>query len=107
MTGEVLTCLQQTRLNPKAPFKSRSLNWDFEEPNTPKVEPPTLNPRDVLQVAFLIEQQEGQREGLAALQKDLKQDGRPVLGQLSIEWRSVMGDRGFLTTGNLLTRRRL
>ncbi|BAE59430.1 unnamed protein product [Aspergillus oryzae RIB40] len=51
-------------------------------------------------------QEEGQQEGLDALQKDLKHDGRAVLGQLSIEWRGTMGDKGFLTTGNLLTRRR-
>ena len=67
---------------------------------------PTLNPRDVLQVAFLVEQEEGQNEGLEALQKDLRRDGRATLGQLSIEWRGAMGDKGFLTTGNLLSRKR-
>lgn len=67
---------------------------------------PTLNPRDSLQVAFLVEQEEGQQNGLEALQKDLKRDGRAILGQLSIEWRGAMGDKGFLTTGNLLTRKR-
>lgn len=65
-----------------------------------------MNPRDILQVAFLIEQEAGQSDGLEGLQKDLKRDGRATLGQLSIEWRSAMGDRGFLTTGNLLTRKR-
>lgn len=67
---------------------------------------PTMNPRDVLQVAFLVEQEVGQQDGLETLQKDMKRDGRASLGQLSIEWRSAMGDRGFLTTGNLLTRKR-
>lgn len=98
--------MQHTRLNPKSPFKAQSLNWDFEEPDTPKAQPPTLNPRDVLQVAFLVEQEEGQRDGVEALQNDMRRDGRAVLGQLSIEWRSTMGDKGFLTTGNLLTRKR-
>jgi hypothetical protein len=65
-----------------------------------------MNPRDVLQVAFLIEQEVGQQDGLETLQKDMKRDGRASLGQLSIEWRSAMGGRGFLTTGNLLTRKR-
>lgn len=65
-----------------------------------------LNPRDVLQVAFLVEQQPGEQDGLDILQKDMKRDGRTTLGQLSIEWRSSMGDKGFLTTGNLLTRKR-
>lgn len=67
---------------------------------------PMLDPRDVLQVAFLMEQDEGEKGGLDALQKDLKREGRAALGQLSIEWRGPMGDRGFLTTGYLLSRRR-
>jgi hypothetical protein len=65
-----------------------------------------MNPRDVLQVAFLVEQEVGLQDGVDNLQKDLKRDGRASLGQLSIEWRSAMGDRGFLTTGNLMTRKR-
>jgi hypothetical protein len=68
--------------------------------------PPTLNPRDVLQIAFLVEQVEGAVEGLEALQTDLRRDGRASLGQLSIEWRGAMGDKGFLTTGNLMSRKR-
>jgi hypothetical protein len=97
---------QQTRLNPKSPFKSISLNWDLERPGESEVESPTLNPRDVLQVAFLVEQEKDQQDGLKTLQKDMKRDGRAALGQLSIEWRGTMGGRGFLTTGNLLTRKR-
>lgn len=104
--GDGAVVVQQTRLNPKPPFKAISLNWDLEAPDGPDPPPPTLNPRDVLQVAFLVEQEEGQQEGLEALQKDMKRDGRAVLGQLSIEWRGPMGDKGYLTTGNLLTRRR-
>lgn len=68
--------------------------------------PPTLNPRDVLQIAFLVEQEDGQTEGLEPLQKDLRREGRATLGQLSIEWRGAMGDKGFLTTGNLMSRKR-
>ncbi|KAL5050264.1 hypothetical protein BDW71DRAFT_203664 [Aspergillus fruticulosus] len=105
--GDGAVVIKQTRLNPKAPFKALSLNWDLERPDRTNTPPPTLNPRDVLQVAFLVEQEEGQQEGLEALQKDLRRDGRAVLGQLSIEWRSSMGDKGFLTTGNLLTRKRV
>lgn len=97
---------QQTRLNPKAPFKSQSLNWDTMTSDVSTTAPPTLNPRDVLQVAFLVEQEEGRQEGLEALQKDLRLDGRAALGQLSIEWRGAMGDKGFLTTGNLMSRKR-
>jgi hypothetical protein len=96
---------QQTKLNPKPPFQSKSLNWDAT-PNMSAASPPTLNPRDVLQVAFLVEQEEGRTEGLDTLQKDLRRDGRATLGQLSIEWRGAMGDKGFLTTGNLMSRKR-
>ncbi|KLJ12668.1 hypothetical protein EMPG_09496 [Blastomyces silverae] len=104
--GDGAISLGSTTLNPKPPFKSRSLNWDFERPDSPSAGPPTLNPRDVLQVAFLVEQEQGQQEGLEGLQKDISRDGRTILGQLSIEWRGSMGDRGFLTTGNLMTKRR-
>ncbi|KAL4879742.1 hypothetical protein BJY04DRAFT_219830 [Aspergillus karnatakaensis] len=105
--GDGAVVIKHTRLNPKLPFKAVSLNWDLERPDESETPPPTLNPRDVLQVAFLVEQEEGQQEGLETLQKDMRRDGRAVLGQLSIEWRSSMGDKGFLTTGNLLTRKRV
>lgn len=98
---------QQTRLNPKPPFQATSLNWDFQLDSQQDLQQlPVLSPRDVLQVAFLVEQAEGQQDGLDSLQRDMKRDGRAVLGQLSIEWRGAMGDKGFLTTGNLLTRKR-
>lgn len=100
------TFQQQTRLNPRPPFKSQSLNWDTMTLDESAAPPPLLNPRDVLQVAFLVEQEEGRQEGLEALQKDLRRDGRATMGQLSIEWRGAMGDKGFLTTGNLMSRRR-
>ncbi|KAL2833297.1 hypothetical protein BDW59DRAFT_138437 [Aspergillus cavernicola] len=105
--GDGAVAIQKTQLNPKAPFKATSLNWDLERPDQSDSPAPTLNPRDVLQVAFLVEQEEGQQEGLENLQKDLRRDGRAVLGQLSIEWRGTMGDKGFLTTGNLMTRKRV
>ncbi|KAJ5355504.1 uncharacterized protein N7496_012716 [Penicillium cataractarum] len=104
--GDGAVVVKQTRLNPKPPFKCQSLNWDATTSDPTASEPPTLNPRDVLQVAFLIEQEEGRTEGLEALQKDLRRDGRATLGQLSIEWRGAMGDKGFLTTGNLMSRKR-
>ncbi|KAJ5763417.1 hypothetical protein N7533_002098 [Penicillium manginii] len=103
--GDGAVVVKQTRLNPKPPFKSVSLNWDSLSDN-PGTGPPTLNPRDVLQVAFLVEQEENRTEGLEALQKDLRKEGRATLGQLSIEWRGAMGDKGFLTTGNLMSRKR-
>ncbi|KAJ5320408.1 hypothetical protein PENANT_c010G05150 [Penicillium antarcticum] len=104
--GDGAVVVTQTKLNPKPPFQSKSLNWDATSPNMSAASPPTLNPRDVLQVAFLVEQEEGRAEGLDTLQKDLRRDGRATLGQLSIEWRGAMGDKGFLTTGNLMSRKR-
>ncbi|EPS31147.1 hypothetical protein PDE_06102 [Penicillium oxalicum 114-2] len=104
--GDGAVVVKSTRLNPKAPFKCQSLNWDASVSDPSASGPPTLNPRDVLQVAFLIEQEESRTEGLEALQKDLRRDGRATLGQLAIEWRGAMGDKGFLTTGNLMSRRR-
>ncbi|CEJ61982.1 Putative DUF974 domain protein [Penicillium brasilianum] len=104
--GDGAVVVKQTRLNPKPPFKCQSLNWDATTADPTAAGPPTLNPRDVLQVAFLIEQEEGRTEGLETLQKDIRRDGRATLGQLSIEWRGAMGDKGFLTTGNLMSRKR-
>ncbi|KAJ5176369.1 uncharacterized protein N7482_002246 [Penicillium canariense] len=103
--GDGAVVVKKTRLNPRPPFKCQSLNWDATSPDS-STGPPTLNPRDVLQVAFLVEQEESRTEGLDALQKDLRRDGRATLGQLSIEWRGAMGDKGFLTTGNLMSRKR-
>ncbi|KAJ5081489.1 hypothetical protein NUU61_009753 [Penicillium alfredii] len=104
--GDGAVVVKQTRLNPKPPFKSQSLNWDTMRPDMSAAPLPTLNPRDVLQVAFVVEQEEGRHDGLETLQKDLRRDGRATLGQLSIEWRGAMGDKGFLTTGNLMSRKR-
>ncbi|KAL3709968.1 hypothetical protein TMatcc_003760 [Talaromyces marneffei ATCC 18224] len=102
--GDGSVVIEKTILSPKPPFKATSLNWDVQAAEN--VERPSMNPRDILQVAFLVEQEVGQQDGLDTLLKDLKRDGRATLGQLSIEWRSTMGDRGFLTTGNLLTKKR-
>ena len=50
---------------------------------------PMLRSRDVVQVAFLLE--------LAAAKRSESDD----IGQLSIEWKTACGDRGFLRTGRL------
>jgi trafficking protein particle complex subunit 13 len=100
--------LEQADLHPKAPFKAVSLNWDAdigdedEEPSQP-----ILNARDVLQVAYLVEQEHGVSEGVDELKTSMKRDGRAVLGQLSIRWRGAMGEVGYLSTGNLLTRKKV
>lgn len=96
--------LEKTNLDVRSPFKSLSLNWDLSVDGEPLVRP-MLSPRDVLQIAYLVEQQEDVTDGLETLKMEMNRDGRTTLGQLSIEWRGPMGERGFLTTGNLLTRR--
>ena len=98
--------LESVSLSPKPPFKSTSINWDNVPDGVEKMDLPILAPQDVWQVAFLIDQQRQDLEGGELLQKSLVKDGRAVLGQLSIEWHSAMGDPGFLSTGWLTTRRR-
>ncbi|KAB8606210.1 hypothetical protein FH972_025841 [Carpinus fangiana] len=60
-------------------------------------ERPRLNPRDVLQLAFLLRQETGE---------SLDEDAASVaLGQLSITWRGSMGERGSVLTGSLACKR--
>ena len=105
--GEDAIVLEHTSLDTNLPFKSTSLNWDTLSPGGTEIERPKLNPRSVQQVAFLVEQQQGVTEGLDVVKQNLKLQGRTVLGQLSIEWRGAMGDRGFLTTGPLMSRKKI
>lgn len=95
--------LEAAKLLPKSPFKATSLNWDSE---LAPAENPKLAPRDVMQIAFLVEQDTSSNEGLDELKASMKREGRAMLGQLAIEWRGSMGDRGFLSTGNLMSRRK-
>jgi hypothetical protein len=101
--GDGTIVLEAAKLLPKAPFKATSLNWDSE---IAPAENPKLVPRDVMQVAFLVEQDTSSNDGSEELKASMKRDGRAMLGQLAIEWRGSMGDRGFLSTGNLMSRRK-
>ena len=98
--GSIL--LQDVKLSTKAPFQSTSLNWDAVDQKERR-EPPVLVPRDVMQVAFLIEEQ---ARGEPEQSSREVRDGRTVLGQLTIQWRTAMGDTGVLTTGLLMTKKR-
>jgi hypothetical protein len=91
--------MQAVNVTPRAPFKSSSLNWDIFGTGSDPPHSPILYPGEVMQVAFLLEGQKGESPTSQA-------SDRPVLGQLSIQWRSAMGDRGFLTTGWLSGRKR-
>lgn len=69
-----------------------------------QVKAPILTPRDVIQVAFLLDEQLHALESHdeAAVAAD---DSKKVLGQLAIQWRSALGDCGSLSTGWLTSRR--
>lgn len=104
--GEGAVCLEQVTINAKEPFEATSLNWDMPVPKdgggllTPQ-RAPLLSPRDVVQVAFLLQQ-----KGATVGEESLSEDGRTVLGQLCIQWRGHMGDRGSLSTGMLSAKAR-
>ena len=92
--------LETAILNPKPAFKSTSLNWDAKKLDMHHSDKPLMAPRDVLQIAFLVEQQ---KDGPG---KEMTKDGRTLLGNLDIQWMTAMGDRGFLSTGWLITKKR-
>lgn len=98
--------LEGVTLEPRSPFKSSSLNWDVKRQDFGQEYLPHLAPRDVWQVAFLLDQQKDLEEDGGLVRNDLTKDGRIILGQLNIRWRSSMGDLGSLTTGWLTTKRR-
>jgi hypothetical protein len=87
-------------VTPKPPFKSTSLNWDVFGTGSDPAHSPILHPGDIMQVAFLLEEQREEDATTA------ETDNKLVLGQLSIQWRSAMGDRGSLSTGWLTGRKR-
>jgi hypothetical protein len=66
---------------------------------------PILNPHDVIQVAFLLEKEAGVEDVEDEMGKIIPADARRVLGQLAIQWRSALGDRGSLSTGWLSSRK--
>ena len=94
--------MKNVAFNPKAAFKATSLNWDaypLEEAELSNC--PVMAPRDVHQVAFLIQDVEGK-----SARKETTRDGRTLLGQLGLRWWSEMGEEGFLTTGMLTSKKR-
>lgn len=97
-----LITLEGLTFDPKPPFVSTSLNWDISQAGFPDLEAPMLAPREITQVAFLIE--EGREEGVP--EKEVLKDGREVLGVLTLRWRNLMGDPGTLSTGWLTSKRR-
>ena len=93
--------LEAATLNPKPAFKSTSLNWDARTSEMRHSERPTMAPGDILQIAFQLLEQRKDGPG-----KEVTRDGRTLLGNLDIQWVTVMGERGFLSTGWLTTKRK-
>jgi len=98
--GEAAVCLEAVSVNPKPPLRSTPLNWDMQ-PSGPSA--PILSPRDVVQVAFLLDHQPSDND--EDMTDSITEDNKRVLGQLAIQWRSALGDRGSLSTGWLTARR--
>ncbi|KAF2635984.1 hypothetical protein P280DRAFT_522514 [Massarina eburnea CBS 473.64] len=105
--GEGAVSLESVNVNPKPPFVSESLNWDLHSADPSLSNAPILNPRDVIQVAFLLEAKGSSSvdEVDEEAMKLQASETRKTLGQLAIEWRSALGDRGSLSTGWLSSRR--
>lgn len=91
--------LEKVTFSPKLSFAATSINWETSWPGMDDMSCPFLLPRDVTQAAFLIKQK-------PASKVEMTKDGRAILGQLMIRWRTQMGDPGYLTTGWLTTRKR-
>jgi hypothetical protein len=89
-------------MNPKPPFRATSLNWDAAGAAA-AARPPVLEPRDIVQVAFLLEEERDRGEPEV---RKAGAEAKLVLGQLNIQWRSGMGDRGSINTGWLTGKRR-
>ncbi|KAL9122523.1 MAG: hypothetical protein Q9187_000923 [Circinaria calcarea] len=100
-----LITLDGLTFDAKAPFNSRSLNWDIAFPDQTVPHLPKLAPQDITQVAFLVEEQKKLEQHTEFSKKELTKDGRTVLGMLTIQWRSAMGDPGILSTGWLTSKR--
>ena len=103
--GEGPVCLEVVNINPKPPFTSVSLNWDVAGHSAQSARAPLLSPRDVMQVAFLLQQQAAS-DNVAEEEARGTSDAKTTLGQLSIQWRGHMGDRGSLSTGWLTAKAR-
>ncbi|KAL9097194.1 MAG: hypothetical protein Q9165_000621 [Trypethelium subeluteriae] len=96
--GDGAMSLEAVDLNPKPPFRAQSLNWDSLPPDA-QSHNPVLKPHDVMQVMFKLDKEGSEESEVGA-------DGRPILGQLAIQWRSAMGDKGMLVTGSLSGKKR-
>lgn len=95
--GDGPISLEMVNLAPRKGWKTASLNWEQDGDSAKST--PLLQSRDIMQVAFLL------HPDAHVKREDDPSSERIVLGQLSIEWRSSCGDRGFLSTGYLTAKK--
>lgn len=90
---EATVVLETVTLNLAKGLRSKSLNGDDEWSREigVKRQKTVLAPQNVMQVAFLLEQRDG--EGLE------EKSVRVLLAQVHIDWRGPLGEKGELTTG--------
>ncbi|KAK7522218.1 hypothetical protein IWZ03DRAFT_112453 [Phyllosticta citriasiana] len=104
-SGEGSLSLEPVIVNAESPFKSTSLNMPLNASPEDPPHLPVLGAGDVLQVAYLVEQQQGAPEGYTP--PAVKETGRRMLvRKLFVQWRSPLGGRGSLKIGPLYTRTR-
>ncbi|KAL9613965.1 MAG: hypothetical protein Q9167_001514 [Letrouitia subvulpina] len=96
--------LERIVFKPHLDLKATAIKHEMKRGTSESSNKSPLLPREVTQVAFLVERQ-GQKQRLTN-QLDQIDGDRIVLGQLEIIWRAVDGDQGFLSTGHLIAKKR-
>lgn len=93
--GESTVALEPLSMMPSEGLVVKGLNtWDMEDLKQHD-KSLTLDPKQVLQCCYLfIAASDAEIAGLT-------KEGRVMLGQLSIDWRGTMGEKGSLSTGTL------
>ncbi|KAI9717723.1 MAG: hypothetical protein M1828_007126 [Chrysothrix sp. TS-e1954] len=100
--SEEAVVLESVDMIPKLGISCKTMNaWQLPQTGDSMVaEKPLLSRGHILQSAFLLHELPGAEESL-----EYTRDGRAVLGQISLQWRSAMGDVGSLSTGWLSCKR--
>ncbi|KAH7249785.1 uncharacterized protein BKA55DRAFT_511318 [Fusarium redolens] len=92
--SEDVVQLEKVVLDTEPGLRYRDCNWEASGS-----EKPVLHPGEVEQVCFVVAE-DGTESGV-----EVTLDGRIIFGSLGIGWRGEMGNRGYLATGKLGTRR--
>ncbi|KAI1020823.1 hypothetical protein LB504_011970 [Fusarium proliferatum] len=92
--SEDVVQLEKVVLDTEPGLRYRDCNWEASGG-----EKPVLHPGEVEQVCFVVAE-DGTESGV-----EVTPDGRIIFGSLGIGWRGEMGNRGYLATGKLGTRR--